>query len=164
MKNAYVYADNMLDDLTDQMPGNGSDGGFIMNRSRDPLSLSSIEISLGPLLGSGQFFQSLTAKVFSPAKIEISWFKVGDATPYTRVLSDGTQQNLWSDSIQGTPWDATDQVERISISAGQGAFGIDNLLINLTGDTKPNPAPEPASYALVGLALLAAGAATRRRA
>ena len=163
VKNAFVYADNMLDDFIDQVPGDSSDGGFIMNRSRDPFSLNSIEISLRALAGSGQYFQSLTALVFSPTKIEISWFKRGGTQKFTRDLSDGTQQNLWTTSIQGTHWDAADQVDRISISAGPGAFGIDNLRIGLTGSTDPNPAPEPASYALVGLALLAAGAATRRR-
>jgi MYXO-CTERM domain-containing protein len=51
------------------------------------------------------------------------------------------------------------------VSGGGSVLGIDNLRVWLSNSntTPGGNAPEPASFALVGLALLAAGAASRRR-
>ena len=55
------------------------------------------------------------------------------------------------------------QFDRLEFSSGIAVLGLDNLSITLTAAGGGGTAPEPASYALVGLALLAAGTASRRR-
>ncbi len=63
---------------------------------------------------------------------------------------------------------AEENYTTLQFDFGTGTLGLDNLQFTLSDATVPNngggTVPEPASYALVGLALLAAGAASRRKA
>jgi hypothetical protein len=57
---------------------------------------------------------------------------------------------------------ALGKIKSVEFRTGNGAFfGIDNIAFSLTGTT--TTVPEPASLALVGLALAGMGAASRRR-
>lgn len=147
----------------------GTKGGFLMNRQRsfDPPP-QALVMDLGDAFRqAGQFFTALSLLQFNTAETTVSLYS-----------NKGTQfvgSNTYSPS-QGGNWTTTktyqfvdtDQVDRIVFSAtdpqAPGLIGWDNLVVSLTAaTTDPNPAPEPASFALVGLALLAAGAASRRR-
>ena len=70
---------------------------------------------------------------------------------------------VWANSL--LVFRDTDRVDRLEFApaAPGSVFGMDNLNIELSQTTTDNPVPEPASYALVGLALLAAGGASRKR-
>lgn len=174
--NAFAYRPDMLGsdpafpDL--QAPG-GTTGTFVMNDDRIPDNpYVAIQIKLtGSYVTYGEYFESVAMDIFSLGNVSVSWFKKGNDSN----KADGTfglsnaVDGRWNPVKNSTNWDATAQIDRIQFSAGDAAyFGIQGLRVGLTTgsrpDPNPNPAPEPAGYALVGLALLAAGAATRRRA
>ena len=70
---------------------------------------------------------------------------------------------LWSFGNVLKDISPSDQVTSLVFSAGGDFIGLDDLKITLTDGGNPGGnVPEPASYALVGLALLAAGSASRR--
>ena len=180
--NAYAYDTSMWDPNQDlktpdcsplQTPSCTASGAFIMNDDRvtDPGGgFSGISITRGAnMKRRGEFFNSINLSVFdSGAALIYSVFKANatdseaDFPPSGSTSQDGYVWNPRSSS-----WDDSLQIDRIFITTGDSAFfGIRSLTIGLTAATKPDPSPvpEPAGYALVGLALLAAGAASRRRA
>lgn len=163
----FAYAPLMLDPGQDVAPAVGTSSGFIANQNRDPLGTPQpITISLGTgLIGNDLFFKSITLRVFSPGAIRIGW-SIGIESKSIQLYS-GQGVTEWASATVPTdvnlPWLQSDRVSSVSLFADTAVFGIDNLTIALTGDI-PSRVPEPGSYALVGLALLAAGAASRRRA
>jgi PEP-CTERM motif len=166
---AFAYAPGMLDELENDPKPNNTTSGFIANRGRGS-NPGVITIELGDVYtNAGRYFQSVSMKMWSPGQITIQWLNAAGSVLGTKNPTFGGAANDWntiltpSSTDTGLPWDQL-AVERLSISAGNGVLAVDDLSIQLTaGSTIPNPAPEPASFALVGLALVAAGAASRRR-
>ena len=169
---AYAWSDAIMDPdplANDPKPSTPGKGTYIVNRPKNS-SAGEILISLRSDLIGKVFFQSISFNGYSYGDETTSPLTVtglGGITELTRQLSNPGGSIAWRESVQATDFLETDSISSIRLSAGTAAFGIDDLTINvygrLTDGSGPNPAPEPASYALVGLALLAAGAATRRR-
>ncbi len=75
-------------------------------------------------------------------------------------VNNGSLQN-WT--IANTLIPTTGSIRRIEfVTAGGGRFAVDDLALGLTQLASPS-LPEPAALGLVALALVGAGAATRRR-
>lgn len=133
--------------------------GFIMNRTRGGLG-QVLDIALDPT--GGRFFTSITFDLFhnaSSAKISLLnngvWSDLTGFTDGQLDWQNGLTSNWAGDA-------ALAGVTTLRFDFGTSALGLDNLSFTLSG-TSGGTAPEPASYALVGLALLAAGAARRRK-
>jgi hypothetical protein len=137
--------------------------GFIMNRTRGGLG-QVLDIALDPTVHAGRFFTSLTLDlVHNAPTAKISLLNAagtsrGDLMGFTN--GGLIWQNNWSSNWAGDTTRA--DVTTLRFDFGTSALGLDNLSFTLSG-TSGGTAPEPASYALVGLALLAAGAARRRK-
>lgn len=136
-----------------------TDGAYLANRADGGSPLNDITISLASGAFDGQYFKTLTLRLFSSAAVSA---KAGNQviTP----ASTGSFTGEWDTSPVTFDLSALGSVRSFSLSAASGVFGIDNLDFTLSATTVPpgGNAPEPASFALVGLALLAAGTATRR--
>jgi hypothetical protein len=162
-KNAWAYREGMSGGIGSSIPATDPGTDFLLSVSRTS-SFADLEISLSDAY-KGRFFQSVKTYIFSPATITLSfWSGATEAAPAVTLspLSSGISWEPWQPT---TPWTETQAIDRIVISPGASSYvGLRDISISLTGSSGPSPAPEPASYALVGLALLAAGAASRKRA
>jgi len=161
-RNAWAYRSGMPGGIGSDTPSSTA-GDFLLSVSRTS-AFEDLEISLSDAY-KGRFFQSLKTYIFSPATITLTWFHGQTEMGFDRLSPQQgpIEWNLWE---PGTPWTETQAIDRIVISAGSSSYvGLQDISISLTGTsvTDPSRVPEPASYALVGLALLAATAATRRR-
>ena len=171
--NAFAYHPSMLyvppsgsTDLGDLTPPDKTSGAFIMNGDRSTLSFGGLEISLGKGYRSeGRYFQYLDTSLFASAPFSVKLYSGSKLVPPSY---DPTFPNLtWQPWEPGTAWSETDRIDRVVISAGSGGYvGLQEISLTLSSATTGGGGnvPEPGSYALVGLALLAAGAASRRRA
>lgn len=153
----------------DAAPKAGSDGVFLANRARSYTpGPSDLTIALGSAY-SGQYFSEVSLRQFNVGTATLRWFSGGVEISSNEYST--AQSAAWVES-KTYSFSDTDKIDRITFSVkgdpdpltGQipnGLFGLDNLKVSLSGSTAV--VPEPGSYALVGLALLAAGAASRRR-
>ena len=148
-------------------------GTFIVNRGRGG-DAGEILISLREdLFGKGVFFKSISFYGYSLGDsstdpLSVTGYKKGGSTGSNRELSNAAGNSAWgtSPAEQRQDFGVDEEIFELRLSAGTAAFGIDDLVINYYGTIdggSTGNVPEPGSYALVGLALLAAGAATRRR-
>jgi hypothetical protein len=179
--NVFAYHSSMLkpggnpgDDL--DTPALDTTGPFIMNGDRTTGLLGGppfmpLTISLGKgFTDQKRYFQSIDTSIFSSATFTVRLYSGPGDTPLSSPSYTPTYPGVlkWEPWSPGTPWSETLAVDRIEISVEgtAGYVGLKDISITLSGGTTvtPNPAPEPAGYALVGIALLAAGAASRRRA
>ncbi len=174
---AWGYEWNMLT-AKDPMPTDDNTGGFLINRSRDINTTSDIVVSLEDLTLAaaraagvasaypGQFFKSISFSLFSAGLRPTLSYTDAKGLQQTINLTPGSNDMLWSNGNGPYDFNPLDQVTTLVFSAQGAVFGLDDLEITLT-DGNPGGGgnvPEPTSYALVGLALLAAGSASRRRA
>ncbi|HQC96366.1 MAG TPA: PEP-CTERM sorting domain-containing protein [Aquabacterium sp.] len=175
---AFAYGEGMLDDATE--PGGLADGsrgrgGFLLNQSRDvTVDPSSITISLARATtttrGAASTSTAGTTEFFDA--IAFNLFTRGASNAIYGTDANGTESLVRTFTGGGGFWTTTpividiDNAERfvsLRFSAGGAAFALDDMLVTLATATVPGgTVPEPASYGLVGLALLAAGTATRR--
>ncbi len=174
---AWGYEWNMLSGQ-DPMPTDDNTGGFLINRSRDINTTSDIVVSLEDLTLAaaraagvasaypGQFFKSISFSLFSAGPSPKLKWNDAKGEEKTVDLTPGNNDMIWSKGNGPYGFDPLDKVTTLVFSAQGAVFGLDDLEITLT-DANPGGGgnvPEPTSYALVGLALLAAGSASRRRA
>lgn len=170
---AFAYEYDMLTSADIRPGDNANQGGFIMNRVRpnvsDPSSFlpTVLALTLDSTVYPGQFFTGIQFDVYTNSpnpeltafSASGSW-QVADLTP-------GNSNKLWTRTANLTI-DPLLQVTRLEFSTTQGGgIGLDNLSITLSDASiggGGGTVPEPASYALVGLALLGMGMSRRRRA
>ena len=146
-----------------------NNSGFIMNKTRRTGDGSVIDISLDPTVFGGRFITSITLDLFHNAAngklfvLDANGNALGDFDgfpPGTRVWRE------WRADLDliKNPKFATATTLRFNF--GGHALALDNLNFTLSAAVPPPPpgVPEPGSYAQVGLALLAACAARRRKA
>ncbi|MDH4392706.1 MAG: PEP-CTERM sorting domain-containing protein [Aquabacterium sp.] len=138
--------------------------GFIMNRPRGS-SGRVVDVSLDPALYGSRYITNITLDLFHNAPSgSISAIAGSESRVLNGFTSGDTKWIIgWKADLSNLPFQAT----TLRFDFGQNALALDNLNFTLSGSSGGGgggTAPEPASYALVGLALLAAGAARRRNA
>ena len=158
--------------INDPAPDPNNTGGFLINRNRATSSTGDLTITLqdpslqtvSPTAHSypGQFFDRITFSLFtSAAAPTIEYRNAQGVVLGTKNLTAGDSSLLWNNNNEFT-FDVLDEVRTLTFKTNdRGVLGIDNLRVTLS-DATTGDVPEPAGFALVGLALLAAGAATRR--
>jgi len=141
-----------------------NDTGYISNRPRGgpsaPLTLA-LDRSI---LAQGQYIKALSFSFWHSAlqnQASITFFDALGGREDWGNISAGDQQ--WSRPVAFELKNLT-EATRVEFVFG-APLGLDDLKITLTAATGGGggTVPEPASYALVGMALLAVGASTRRR-
>jgi hypothetical protein len=153
-------------DIENDFPKQTS-GGFLLNKDGSSSSSKTSRIVFSiPSAGTsyaGQYITSLT----------YSWWAVGGAlgvdgcnvTCTNNGMSNSSGIAEWPKTPESRKFSADDKVSRVEFFAkNNGLFGLQSIELTLTPGEPGNNVPEPAGYALVGLALLAAGTANRRRA
>ncbi len=176
---AYAYDLQLLtniktfyDDIESDFP-RLTTGGFLLNKdgssstsktSRIVFSIQDILPSLTTPSGTsyaGQFISSLTYIAWGLGAIGVDGCSATCSD--TGKTSSGSTGQWPAVPVERTFTDT--QVTQVEFFAENDAlFGLREINITLTPSVPGNDVPEPGSYALVGLALLAAGTARRRRA
>lgn len=171
---AYGYGASMLGS---QDPENldfasADKGGFVLNKQRGQ---SSTDIILTLVQNAARttaanptvFFQAITFNLWTKGTVSN-----GNANP-NKLIATGANGDVSRDMTPGGldiwttqpltfSFDPLNQVTSLRFTAGTAAFALDDMVVTLTNAPGPS-VPEPASFGLVGLALLAAGAASRRK-
>lgn len=173
-KGASVWQRSFWNDFTDPpiptFDPNTADtvGGFVINSKRNTSGSSDttqLQLTLGDEL-AGRYFSHIAISLFTNAASSEIQFYGATVSPAdfkgSASLTQGTGGVSWSDF--DTDVAAGTRTIVFSLTPGASWIGMDNLRVWLTDATTPGGGnvPEPAGYALVGLALLAAGAASRR--
>lgn len=144
-----------------------NNSGFIMNKTRSGADGSVIDISLDPTIFGGRYITAINLRLFHNAGTgadsgKVIAFNAAGASEELEGFSSGARRWVdWGITLK-TLQDAT----MLRFDFAGNALALDDLNFTLSGSGGGNGGnvPEPASYALVGLALLAAGAARRRKA
>lgn len=165
---AYVWESRFSDTgdtSTDPIPADSNPGnGFIANRSRSDNGLI-IGMNLLPVANVTRYIKSVTFDLFVPADTPFvrGFSKNGTTLDLTATFSEGSGK-AWVPALS-VDFGEKSVVSRLEFgSIGMGTIGLDKMTIEFTAaDIGNGTVPEPASYALVALALLAAGGASRRR-
>jgi len=147
-------------------------GSFLVNRNKSPSTTGKIVVDL---VDPDRFITELTFQALFLNNPSVLGYEKNSSTGIAGQLTSGSGE--WSPGYDGngdpypfgTPITFKNgldlaKVVRLEFYSGDGGgiFGLDDLKITLSDKTSTGTAPEPGSFALVGLALLAAGAARRR--
>lgn len=146
------------------LSGKCNEGGFLLNRDFSAGKGSSIVLSVDEKLFPSGYFKSITLDLFTNTDSGLKLTATGrdgktDISDNFGAGSKAWQTGQLIDML--TEFDTLGEVVSLEFSVGASTLGLDNMAIVMGGVTVP--VPEPAGYGLVGLALLAAGAASRRR-
>lgn len=167
---AYVYGQTMLAGI----PGfanlalaSTTRGGMVLSRAPGTDANNDIILSLVQNTATARatspavFFDAITFRLFTKGTGDDNrLFATGPSGEDKGTPLTGGGGDRWS-ILQTYDFDPQAQITSLRFNAGGAAFALDDMLVTLTAD--PGVVPEPASYGLVGLALLAAGAASRRK-
>lgn len=170
-ENAFVYGVGMLQesDISELKGKSDGKGGVLLNRGRGADArtqdiLISLVQSTTARSAPTVFFEKIVFDLFSKNGLDNGNKVIGTTSDGRSIEVPLTRggQDIWS---PGATADFTGQnVTSLRLTADPSRFALDNMQIFLTDATDPGGnVPEPASYGLVGLALLAAGAASRRK-
>lgn len=163
---AWAYRKDILQ-FGDPAPGDDRPGNYISNRDRGSSAAQDVVISLDSGSGQtnpfpGQYLLSIGFSLFTSAdELKIS-FADSNGNQLTSRLTPASSDMLWATGYRAD-FKEVDQIRQIRLSSDGAVLGLSDLELTLTEAIDPGVVPEPASYALVGLALLAAGTAGRRR-
>lgn len=178
IQGAWVYVANFNtpNDNDPAVPA-GTTGGYVFNRDRNISILNTIVLTLEPAATvtgkltpqavTEQFFTSLTFNLLLKGNLPLvlnAYSGTGGAPIDSPSFTPGSGVSDWPSNTVN--FDATDRIDRLEFVAAPGvAFGLDNLAVSLSTGSGGGGGnvPEPASYALVAIALLAAGGASRQR-
>lgn len=150
-------------------PGPCSTTGYLSNRDRSPAGGQKLVLTLDPTVFLGLYITSFGFDIWHNGDPSTSSIRFVDSSSGVAQYQDWTNISA-GDKVWSTPKEEAVRLAKatsIEFDFGASALGLDNLRITVDGPgTLPPPSgvPEPGSYALVGLALLAAGAARRRKA
>lgn len=143
-------------------------GGMAMNRAPDPSTGDGIpgavtDLNISLIDPNAYFTSMILDYAISGTTSFILWSGNTAKTPVT--LIGGGSSMPWNTGEDLTKYLAGSHVNRIEFySDSPSLLALDNFQFDTAGGGTPPPTvPEPASYALVALALLAAGGASRRR-
>ena len=163
---AFAYSYDMVKSTSGDVvrPGDNSNtGGFIINRNRGVTEPLTLILSLDDGVYPGRYFTGIQFDVYTNSSNPKVTAVLASGAREEKELTPGDGANLWTRNPLIT-FDALSQVTRLEFSTTLGGgIGLDNLSITLSAGSD-GTVPEPGSYALVGVALLAAGAARRRKA
>ena len=139
-----------------------NESGYLSNRNRGS-NAGDLELSLDKAFSS-QFITKLSFRIFHNATGSESTITFYDKDNKAEVWTNISDGNKYWSPAEYTLKTLT-QANRAVFSfgaRGSSPFGLDDMTISLTA-APDGTVPEPASFALVGMALLAAGAARRRK-
>lgn len=171
---AFGYGVDMLDANLDTGLGFLKDasadrGGFVLNKQRGQSS-TDIVLTLAQsgvsttAAASAVFFQSISFNFWTRGTANSNLLFATGANGIVETSITGGGQDFWSNAPLTFNFDPLEQVTALRFTAGGVPFALDDMTVTLTTATDPGGnVPEPASYGLVGVALLAAGAASRRK-
>ncbi|MDO9283660.1 MAG: PEP-CTERM sorting domain-containing protein [Aquabacterium sp.] len=163
---ATAYRGSMADSQDGTEPALPT-GGMVMNRAADPTAnngtpgeVTDLSISL---IDPNAYFTSL---IFDYAISGVTSFILWSGTSATApvILTGGGSQMPWNTDADLSNLLTGQRVNRIEFDSNSpNLLAVDNLRFDTGTTDVGGNVPEPASYALVALALLAAGGASRRR-
>lgn len=177
-RGAFGYGVSMLGIQDPENLDYASDGkgGFLLNKQRGQsatdIVLTLVQNAAGTkgvsalTASPAVFFQAITFNLWTKGTVTSGnpnpnkLIATGASGPVSRDMTPGGL-DIWTTQPLTFNFDPLDQVTSLRFTAGTAAFALDDMVVTLTG--APGTAPEPASYGLVGVALLAAGAASRRK-
>lgn len=172
--NAYGYGVGMLTPADDDglFRASTGKGGFLLNKPRGG-STADITISFvasrARAVAPAAIFESITFDLFTNGDCKSSTsnpnqlIAISAKGEVSQEITCGGNDR-WSGSPLTYKFAPSDQITSLRFTADGATFALDNMIVSTLADPgNGNNVPEPASYGLVGLALLAAGSASRRK-
>lgn len=164
---ATAYLGSLLGVEEGAKPTVPTNEGIVMNRAPDPKAGDGTPGAVGDLgislTAKNTYFTSMTFDYGVSGVVRFILWSGNAATTPIELTGSGAGM-AWNQIEDLSKYFVGTRVNRIEFeSAGSSPFALDNLTFDTRTTDVGGNVPEPASYALVALALLAAGGASRRR-